>query len=127
MLKITPIAKTAEEGAWANYRGVKLLIARANNPKFKTTFRRLTKPYKKEMENETLDEKTSGDLLAQAFAEAILLDWKDFVINGKEIEYNKENAADLLINDPDCLQFVTDYANDIDNYLTVDEDELKGK
>lgn len=124
---ITPVADTAETGAIAVYRGVKLKIARANNTKFKAAFRRITKPYKEQMDKEILDEKTSEDLYLQCLAETILVDWKDFVLGGEDIPYTVENAIDLLRNDSDCLQFVTNYSQSIDNYLMQDEEELKGK
>jgi hypothetical protein len=127
MLRITPIAETAEQGARTNYRGVDLLIARANNSKFKAAFRRLSKPYKKQIDNETLDEATSEDILAGALAEGILVDWKNFVVNGEQIPYTLDNAKELLKNDPDLVDFVTAFSKDIDNYLETDEAEVKVK
>lgn len=126
-LRITPISNKAEEGAYANYRGVDLLIARANNSRFKAIFRRITKPYKKEIDRDTLDEATSERLLVEAVAESILVGWKNFKVNGEEVKYTKDNAKDLLSNDPDCLTFVTEFSKDIDNYIEEDEENLTVK
>lgn len=127
MLKITPIAKTAEDGAYVNYRGVDLLVARAGNTKFKAAFRRTTKPYRNEIDNGKLDEETSERLIAEAMAEGVLVGWKNFIVDGKEIKYSVENAVDLLTSDPDCYDFVSDFSKDIDNYLEQDEEETVGK
>lgn len=122
MLKITPVGNKAELGAEGNYRGVMLRIARNNNSKYKSVFRRLLRPYQKEVENNTLDEATSDEILCAALAEGVLVGWdaKTFPNN---VEYSIDNAKDLLLNDPDCRAFVMDFADDINNYL--DDDEVK--
>ena len=130
-LRITPVDDdAAENGAWANYRGVKLRIARANNPKFRSVFMRLTKPYQKELNAQNagaLDEDIMRDIMAKALSEAILTDWSNFVIDGEEIPFSKENAYSLLFNDEDCREFVTEFSRDLDNYIREEEVELSGK
>ena len=129
-LMITPIDKDAEQnGAWINYRGVALLIARANNTKFKAAFRRVTKQYE-DLSN--LPEEKSSELLAEALAEGILLGWKGFKIYDdnnveKEVEYSRVNAKNLLINDTDCRDFVTEFSNEIENFIIKDRKKLVGE
>lgn len=120
MLKITPVGNKAESGAKAVYRGVELLVARMNNDVYKAAFRRLIRPYQKEVENNTLDEDTSESILSEALATGILVGWNEETFPGK-VKYSVANAKDLLLNDPDCRDFVTDFANDINNYLEEDE------
>lgn len=123
MLKITPVGNKADLGAWGTYRGVKLKIARLNNNKYKAAFRRLMKPYQREIENNTLDDDTSDQLICESLAEGVLLDWKKETFPG-EVEYSKDNAIDLLMNDTDCRSFVMDFAGDINNFLEDDEAEV---
>lgn len=126
-LKITPVDKNAEqEGVWRTYRGVDLLIARGNNIAFKSAFRKLTKPFQREIERNIISERDSENILAEALADGVLLDWKNFVINNKEVPYTKQNAKQLLINDPDCRDFVQEVANDLDNYIIEQKQDLKG-
>lgn len=120
MLKITPVGEKAELGATASYRGVKLKIARLNNTRYKAAFRRLTRPYQKEIESNTLDDTTSDDIYCQALAEGILLSWDKSTFPGN-IEYSVDNAKDLLLNDTDCRDYVVAYASDINNYLDEQE------
>jgi len=123
MLKITPVGDKAELGAKVIYRGVELLVARMNNSKYKYVFRQLIKPYQKEVENNTLDDDTSDRLLCEALAEGILLGWNKDTFPGN-VAYTKENAVELLLNDSDCRDFITDFANDINNYLEEDEEQI---
>lgn len=127
-LRITPVNEDKQEsGTWVNYRGVDLLIARSNNDKFGRAFRRLMKPYKKDFEKDRLDIEVSQKILASALAEGVLLGWKNFVVEGKEVQYSKENAIELLIVDRDCRDFVSDFANDLENFLSIEEEATKEK
>lgn len=130
-LRITPLDDSAvQEGAWTTYRGVRLKIARANNPKFKNMFMRLMKPHQKNLNSQALDkldEDTMRDIMCKCMSEAILTDWGDFAIGGDEVPFTKENAYSLLFNDEDCRQYVIDFSNDVDNYLTDEEESLAGK
>lgn len=126
-IQITPIAETAEKGAVAKYRGVDLKIARANNMKFKRIFRELTKPYKELIDKDRLDEDTSRTIYLECLAEAVLIGWRNFYVGEEEVPYSTENAIELLRNDPDCLEFVTNFSQDIENYLIEDEAELREK
>ena len=123
MLKITPVGEKAEVGSIGTYRGVALKIARMNNSRYKSAFRRLVRPYQKEVENGTLDEATSDNILCEALAEGILVDWNPATFPGN-VKYTKENAKELLLNDTDCRDFVTEFADDINNYLDEDEEEV---
>jgi len=125
-LKITPTdPKAEEEGVWTDYRGVKLKIARLNNPKFQRAFKKFTRPYQKEMRKGTLDNDISKEILAKAMAEGLLVDWKDFVVDDQEIPYSRDAATSLLINDTDCADFVHEFASDLDNFITEAEDDLE--
>ena len=128
MLKITPTDSSLEKnGTKTNYRGVTLIIARSNNVKFRSVFNQLSKPYRKEIQDNSINEKDSRDIMIQAFARAILVGWEDFQIDGREVPYTLKNAIDLLTNDPDCYDFVSDFSGNLSNYLVEEEDELVKK
>lgn len=126
-IRITPVADTAETGVEQVYRGVKLKIARANNTRFKKIFRRLTQPYSDQLTKGAIDEQVSEEIYLQCVAETILVGWSNFKVDGEEIPYSTENALELLKNDRDCFDFVMNFANNLDNFLIRDEEELKGK
>lgn len=123
-LRITPINDSKEEeGVWAKYFGVDLLIARSNTTKYNNLFRRLTKPYKRQLEKNNLDNDTMEEIMCEVMSETVLLDWKNF----KGIEYTKENAKSLMKNDNDAFEFVKNFSEDINNYLNEDVDETVEK
>lgn len=126
-MRITPLNETAaEEGEWFEYLGVPLKIARFNSQHFKKTYRRLTKPYEKQLRNNKLDHETSERLLCTAMAEAVLVDWDVSKFPGN-IPYSKDAAKELLLTDTDCREFVSEVSGDLDNFLITDEEEKMGE
>lgn len=123
--RITPVNEDLKEnGSWGTYRGVSLLIARANNTKFKQIFRRLTKPYKRDIDRGTLDQETLEEIWASCMSETILLDWKNHPAN---IKYSKENAKQLILQDPDAADFIKEFSEDVNNYIEEETKEVVEK
>lgn len=121
--QITPVDhEKEEEGAWGTYLGVPLLIARANNDKFKKIFRRLSKPHQKAIDKNRLDDATAKDIMVKSVAGGILNGWDKEKIPGNR-EYTRANAELLLDTDPDCMDYVQEFAADLDNYIKDDINE----
>ncbi len=127
MLRITPINDEAVKGSWTNYRGVDLQVARANNPEFDKLFSNLTRPYKYQMEKGILDDKTMESILCEAVGTCIVVGWKNFKVDDKEVKYSKANSISLMTNDPDCRRFVQEYSSEVENFVRESEEEIKGK
>jgi len=124
-IKITPIdGKVETEGSWGIYRGVKLLIARDSNIKFKRFFRQISKPYKHDIDTNTLEEAKAEELMASAYAETILLNWENFP---GDLEYSKANAESLIKSDSDCYDYIKDFSKNLDNYIKNDEELALGE
>lgn len=127
-MKITPVDDSkAVEGTWTQYRGVQLKIARAGNEKFQKIFANLTRPYKRQIDKGTLDNDTMRNCICEALGRTILVDWKPFEVDGKTVKYTPENAVSLMEDDPDCREFVQEFANEVDNYLNEEAEEVEGK
>ena len=131
-MKIIPLNdNTAANGEWVDCYGVKILIARADNPKFKSAFLRLTKPHQKAIDEDTLSEEMMEDITVNAMAEGVLLGWEPFQteMDGEvtTVEYSVSNACTLLKEDSDLKDFVFRYSNNIKNYLLSEEDRIKEK
>ena len=97
--------KSAVDGVWVDLDETsKIKIARYGNSHFKTRLREVLAPYKRMIDNETLSDEKSDDLMMQVVAETILLDWKGMTMNGEEVEYSTAKAKELLI-DPSLSEF----------------------
>lgn len=127
MARITPIDdELVIDGTWTNYLGVPLRIARANNDKFKKIFRQLSKPYNRQIENNSLPEDVAEDILTEALSKAILVDW-DSSKFPDNVKYSHANAKDLLIHDPDCRDFVIEFSREAENFYIQENEEEVGK
>jgi len=124
-MKLTPTSKEKEiNGVEAFYHGVKLIIARDTNIHYKNALRRLMKPYQREIDKGTLDDATTDEILCTAIAEGILVGWDASTFpNG--IEYTKEKAKELMLDDEDCRRFVLEFAADLSNYLEAEKEAVK--
>ena len=127
-IQITPVdAELETNGVWADYYGVQLLIARANNDAFSNKFRSLSKPHRRQIDAGTLPERITKGILVQSMAFGLLLGWKGLKSGGVEVTYSKANAESLLSNDADCREFVTDFAANLSNYYQAEIEEISGK
>ena len=126
-MKITPVDSAKEiEGVEVDYYGVKLKVARSNNKQFVKHFRKATddlrKPAGQTITNEEFEEATMF-----AMSRSILVGWSNFFMDGEEIEYSHDNALKLLKGDHDVREFISNFANRIDNFMIDKEDELLGE
>lgn len=126
-LKITPTDNTKEkEGTWTKYLEVDLKIARSTKPDYVSEIARRMKVFRGNAKKQ-VDAIDVIDETCKALAAHILVDWKNFVINGEAVEYSKDNAYELLRNDPDCREFVVDFADDLANFYKEETEEIVGK
>ena len=119
------------EGIWFEYEvGIRLLIARAGNPRFSKVLSKLSQPHLKNIRSKSFD---SSDILEEitkrAVAEAILLGWENIEDDkGKTVKYSAEQAYEFFI-DPslhDFYQFVTICSADREEFrLELEVDAAK--
>jgi hypothetical protein len=126
-MRITPLDENkVNNGTWVDYMGVPLLIARGNNETFRREFRRLSKPYQRKIDNGEIDETVAEQIMAKSLAKGVLLGWDENKIPGGT-PYSQEAAVELILDDPDCRDFIIEFSGEIDNFLTDQEDYDKGK
>jgi len=107
--------------------GVDMTIARAGgaNKKFAKVLARLSKPYRRAIQTETIDEKVGNRLMMEAYAEAVVLGWNGFtkdIITKKEedagtlLEFTKENVIAVFEALPELFTDVAKMSNNITLY-----------
>ena len=92
------------KGIVLDYGDVKITIARAggSNKSFAKEMEKLTKPFRRQIQNGTLPDKTADIILKKAYAKHIILDW-DGVVDDKDnpIPCTEENIIRLFDDLPD--------------------------
>jgi hypothetical protein len=116
-----------EQGVWKSYRGGSFLIAHTSSNGFQREFSRLQRPYKHQIDKDKLDTSVYKEILCEAMAKEILLDWKDVAdTSGKNVKYTQEVAYQAMFDDDDFREFIQEVAGDLDNYRTeLVEDTVK--
>lgn len=116
--------KASEEleknGVWfdvvADTTGFLLRPFRPTNPRVKAALAAHYKPYARQVEMGTLDQKKELEIKIKMFIDVCLVDWKGVEIDGKEVECNKENALKLFKSLPDLFTTLQGYAEDFSSF-----------
>lgn len=100
-------------GQWVPIgKGAKLRIARLNNEKYRDFIKLKMKPYRSAMRAGTVDEDLTTEVVVQAMARHILLDWEGLTEKGSAVVYTVEKAEELLRDKEPFRDLVMALAND---------------
>lgn len=107
----------AAKGKWLKFgTDAELLIASSNSPKYKSAIRRHTANQPKHKLR--TDGKLQDKIVAEAIADAILLDFRGITKDGQPLQNTRENRLLLLTSAP-VLEFV---ANEMENLANFQEE-----
>jgi len=122
-----------KEGIIIDYGDFRVRIARAggSNQKFSKVFQAKMKPLRRQIDTDTLDEKVAARVMAEAYAEAVILDMdilqKDGTYksgikvtdDGKPLPVTKENVVKVLVDYPEFFRDLQNQANQVGLYRTA--------
>lgn len=74
-----------------------ILLASTDNPAYSQLLEKKMKPYLLKRGVET-ERKVREKITAECLAELVILNWKNFIINGQEFKYSKQNAIEIMID-----------------------------
>jgi hypothetical protein len=83
---------------------IRIKIARAggSNTKYSTKLEAKTKPFRRQIQTETLDPKIAEKLFMEIYAESVILGWENVQDeNGDELAFNVANVVKLFTDLPD--------------------------
>lgn len=109
-----------KSGVWLEYgpndKGlpIRIRVARAGgaNTKFARLLEQKTKPYRRQLQNETLDPKVGDELFADLYAECVVLDWENVdAEDGTSLPFSKENCLKLFKDLPDLFADIREQSN----------------
>ena len=126
-----------QDGILINYGDFRIKIARAGggNQRFRRLLQAKLKPYRHQMDNDTLDEKVSEAIFLECYAEAVVLGWETKVTkDGKEtweptletptgkLPYSAENCVKVLTDLPELFRDLQAMAGKAANFRNVEDD-----
>lgn len=119
--------KLSVEGKWVPISATaKLRIARLNNEPYREFIRKKLKPYKSAMRAGSLDDSLMTEVVIQAMARHILLDWEGLKESGAELKYSLETCERILRDKEQFRELVAALANDADLFREAEiEDGVK--
>ncbi len=85
---------------------ISFTLARAGgaNTKFSKAMEVKTRPYRRQIQEDTMDISLANKLLIEAFAETVVLGWEGITTaDGKEVEFTPEAAIQLFTDLPDLF------------------------
>jgi len=119
-------ADLERNGFTLEYGDATFVIARAggSNKKFQSCIERKMRPYRSAINSGTMDQKTAEKLLAEGYAEAIILAWDGVTDeNGDVIPFTKENIIKVLLDLPDLFLDIQEQSQKVANFITVEAEE----
>jgi len=109
--------KLVQEGRWFPVgEGAHCKIARTGNPKYKELLRAKLGIYEQSLSQKLLDDDTADTVLIEVMAKTILLDWKGFTDQGKEVKYSVTAAIEYMSKFEEFRSFVARNADNMQAY-----------
>lgn len=124
MINIDHNPVETEDGVWTHFGGSKLLITHVSNMAFQRKLARLQQPYAKKITNGTLSPDIQKDILCEAMAGTILKDGEFVDRDNKPVAFTAALAKQVLMNQIEVREFVTEFSGNLENYRKEEADEL---
>jgi hypothetical protein len=108
-----------QSGVWLEYgnssngKPVRILIARAGgkNSRYVKTLETKFKPFRRQFQNETMENDQANRLLIEVYAESVVLGWENVEDEkGTPLAFNKDNVVKLFTDLPDLFTDVREQA-----------------
>lgn len=129
-----------QSGILINYGDVRFRIARAggSNNKFRRLLQGKLKPYRRQIDNDTMDDSVSERLLLEVYAESVILGWETKVVaedgsekwepwvegpGGEHLDFTRDNCIRVLADLPELFRDIRSMADKAANFRKEEEEE----
>lgn len=116
-------------GVWLKFPGkrrIRILRAGGANRAFGRRYAILSKPYRREMDQDILDPDISERIMRQLYAEHVVVDWEGITTpDGTAIPYNPEAGIEFFTAFPEVLKDIINYATEAATFVAEDITEAK--
>lgn len=93
------------------------------NRKFQRVMEGKMRPYRRRIENGTLENEVAERLLAEVYAEAVVVGWSGVKDRkGKDMPFSSDNAVTLLTDLPDLFRDIQEQAGRVANFRAAEID-----
>lgn len=92
---------------------IAIRIARAGgtNHRYNTVLERAVKPYRRQIQNETIDRDTMQRLMREVYADSVVIGWENVQDkDGKNLPFTRENVIKLFEDLPELFEDVQEQA-----------------
>lgn len=110
-----------EYGNASNGQPITIRVARAggSNAQYQKRMEALVKPYRRQIQTETIDPKQVEKLIRQVYAETVVLGWENVEdADGKPMPFTRENCLKLFEDLPDLFADIQEQAQRAALYRT---------
>lgn len=104
---------------------IRIKVARAggSNIRFAKTMAAKVKPYRRQIQNDTLDVSVMQDILKEVYAEAVVIGWEGVEDeDGKSMAYSPAAAVKLFTDLPDLFADIQEQAQQVALYRKVERE-----
>lgn len=116
------------EGVWLDFAGgrsIKVLRAGGANKAFKRAFQAALKPYRRQIDNGTMDDSVSERIMLETYAKYVIVDWEGITDkHGDPIPYSREACIAFFTALPEMFGDVIQLAQSAATFGLDDEEEV---
>jgi hypothetical protein len=108
-------------GVWKPCGNGRILITSNSSESFRKAMKKIFGPREIELTLGTLPDEEANNLMMQAEAEGLVLNWENMTEDGKIIDYTPETCVRIFKAAPRFRQFVQRESNNIENFRAKKE------
>ena len=117
-------AAVEKDGIELDYgKGGVIRICRAGgaNSRFGKLLGDRLKPYRRQLDNGTMDDDVANRIMAEVYADSIIIGWRSIADpDGNDLEFTRENCVRLLIDLPELFRDIQEQAAKVANFRKLD-------
>lgn len=121
--------KELHSGVWVPFPGghsVRILRAGPSNKSYSRAMQSAFRPYRRQIEQNTMDNEVAERLLRGIYVRHIIKDWSGFKdAAGNEVSYDPETADELLAALPQLFSDIQAFASDFATFQNAQVEEAK--
>lgn len=118
-----------EYGQTDQGKPIQIKIARAGgaNTAYSRVLEAKVKPYRRQIQNETIERETMTSIMREVYAETVVIGWSNVQnAEGEDLEFNRENVIQLFTDLPELFEDIQSQANNVAIFReTILEEEAK--